>query len=191
MIIKPDGIQRNLIGEIIHRYERSGLKLVGIKMLIPTADMIDEHYTLDPEWKRKTGEKNLQAYKDKGLTPPHTDPMAHADVILNKLKRYMISGPVIATVWEGAHAVSVVRKITGSTEPMLSDPGTIRGDFVLDSYKMADDNDRAVRNLVHASGTVKEAEDEVAHWFSKEELFNYKTINEKMLYDVNLDGILE
>ncbi len=160
-------------------------------MLVPTAQMIDEHYTLDPVWKRKTGEKNLQAYKDKGLTPPHTDPMAHADVILNKLKKYMISGPVIATVWEGAHAVSVVRKLTGSTEPMLSAPGTIRGDFVLDSYKMADDDDRAVRNLVHASGTVKEAEDEVAHWFKKEELFNYKTINEKMLYDINLDGILE
>lgn len=191
MIIKPDGIQRTLIGEIIQRYERVGLKMVGIKMLIPTADMIDEHYTLDPEWKMKTGEKNLQAYKEKGLTPPHTDPMAHADVILNKLKKYMTSGPVIALVWEGAHAVAVVRKITGSTEPLLSAPGTIRGDFVLDSYKIADDDNRAVRNLIHASSSVKEANDEISHWFRPEELFDYKIVTEQMLYDINLDGILE
>jgi nucleoside-diphosphate kinase len=196
VIIKPDGIQRTLVGEIIHRYERVGLKLVGIKMMVVDADMIDNHYTLDPEWKKKTGEKNIQAYKDKGLTPPHSDPIAHSNVILEKLKKYMVSGPmvsgpIIAMVWEGGHAVGVVRKITGSTEPMLSAPGTIRGDFVLDSYKVADDDNRAVRNLVHASGTVKEAEDEIAHWFNKNELFDYKLISEKMLYDVNLDGILE
>ncbi len=191
MIVKPDGIQRSLIGEIVNRYERSGLKLVGIKMVIPTADMIDRHYTLDPEWKLKTGKKNIQAYIDKGLTPPHADPVVHADVILEKLKKYMTSGPVIATVWEGAHAVAIVRKITGITEPLLSAPGTIRGDFVLDSYKIADDDDRAVRNLVHASGTVVEAEDEIKHWFKKGELFDYKIVNEQMLYDVNLDGILE
>jgi nucleoside-diphosphate kinase len=124
VLIKPDGIQRNLIGEIVQRYERVGLKLVGIKMTIPTEDMIDVHYTIDPEWKKKTGEKNIRAYIDKGLTPPHDDPMVHANVILEKLKKYLTSGPVIATVWEGAHAVAVVRKITGSTEPLLSAPGT-------------------------------------------------------------------
>ncbi|MES2216307.1 MAG: nucleoside-diphosphate kinase [Patescibacteria group bacterium] len=191
VIIKPDGIQRTLIGEIIKRYERVGLKLVGLKMLIPTADMIDKHYTLDPEWMLKTGKKNIQAYIDKGLTPPFADPLDHSKVILEKLKKYMTSGPVIALVWEGAHAVAVVRKISGSTEPMLSAPGTIRGDFVLDSYKISDDDNRAVRNLVHSSGSVKEAEDEIKHWFEKEELFDYKIILEQMLYDVNLDGILE
>jgi nucleoside-diphosphate kinase len=191
VVIKPDGIQRTLIGEIIQRYERVGLKLVGIKMLVPTADMIDQHYTLDPEWKMKTGEKNMQAYKEKGMTPPHADPIVNANVILEKLKKYMTSGPVIALVWEGAHAVAVVRKITGSTEPMLSAPGTIRGDFVLDSYKIADDDKRAVRNLIHASSSVKEANDEISHWFKKEELFDYKIVAEQMLYDINLDGILE
>jgi nucleoside-diphosphate kinase len=191
VIIKPDAIQRTLAGEIIHRYERAGLKMVGMKMMIPTAEMIEKHYTLDPEWKLKTGEKNLKAYQEKGLTPPHTDPVHYANVILEKLKKYLTSGPVIAVVLEGAHAVSVVRKITGSTEPLLSVPGTIRGDFVLDSYKVADDDHRAVRNLVHASSSVKEADDEIAHWFTKDELFSYKLISEKMLYDVNLDGILE
>ena len=191
VIIKPDGIQRTLIGEIIKRYERVGLKLVGLKMTIPTASMIDEHYTLDPEWMMKTGTKNIQAYRDKGLKPPFEDPIEHSKVILEKLKKYMTSGPVIAMVWEGAHAVSVVRKITGTTEPMLSSPGTIRGDFVLDSYKISDDDGRSVRNLVHASGSVKEAEDEISHWFEKSELFDYKIVIEKMLYDINLDGILE
>ena len=190
VIIKPDGIQRTLIGEIIHRYERAGLKLVGTKMLIPTADMIEQHYTLDPEWRLKTGEKNLQAYKDKGLTPPHSDPLEQSAMILEKLKKYMTSGPVIALVWQGAHAVAIVRKLTGSTEPMLSDVGTIRGDYLVDSYKLADDDVRAIRNLVHASGSVKEAQDEIAHWFKKEELFDYKLMVEKMLYDVDIKDIL-
>jgi len=191
VIIKPDGVQRTLIGEIIQRYERCGLKLVGIKMTVPTKDMIDQHYTLDPEWMKKTGEKNIQAYKDKGLIPPFTDPIEHSKVILEKLKRYMVSGPVIALVWEGAHAVAVVRKLTGSTEPLLSAPGTIRGDFVLDSYKISDDDNRAVRNLVHSSGSVKEAQDEISHWFKDNELFDYKLVSERMLYDINLDGIFE
>ena len=91
VIIKPDGIQRTLIGEIVKRYERVGLKLSGLKMMVPTEEMIDKHYTLDPEWKLKTGHKNIQAYKDKGLVPPHDDPTAHSNIILEKLKKYMTS----------------------------------------------------------------------------------------------------
>ncbi len=190
VIIKPDGIQRGLIGEVMRRYERTGLKLIGIKMLVPTEEMIEAHYTLDPEWKLKTGEKNLKAYRDKGLKPPHDDPIKQSNMILKKLKNYMASGPVVAMVWQGAHAVGIIRKITGGTEPLMSDVGTIRGDYVLDSYKMADDDMRAIRNIVHASGSVKEAEDEIGYWFKKEEIINYKLMVEQMLYDVNLDGIL-
>ncbi len=191
VIIKPDGIQRSLIGEIVKRYENTGLKLVGIKMVIPTPEMIEKHYTLDPEWKMKTGVKNLEAYKQKGLKPPTDDPIEQSDNILIKLKKYFASGPIIAMVWQGQHAVPIIRKLTGSTEPLMSDVGTIRGDFVLDSYQVADDDTRSVRNLVHASGSAKEAEDEISHWFKKEEIFNYRHINEQILYDVNLDGILE
>lgn len=190
VIIKPDGIQRNLIGEVIQRYERVGLKLVGIKMVVPTQDMVEAHYTLDPEWKKKTGEKNLQAYRDKGLTPPHNDPIKQSDMILMKLKKYFASGPVIPMVWQGAHAVSVVRKITGGTEPVLSDVGTIRGDYVIDSYKLADDDVRAIRNIVHASGSVKEAEMEIDYWFKKEELVDYRLLVDAMLYDVDIDWVL-
>ncbi len=191
VIIKPDGIQRSLIGEVIQRYERTGLKLIAVKMLIPTKEMVEAHYTLDPEWKLKTGIKNLQAYKDKGLTPPHDDPIKQSDMILEKLKKYMASGPVIAMVWEGMHAVAIVRKLTGGTEPLLSDVGTIRGDYVLDSYKIADDDVRAIRNIVHASGTVKEASDEIKFWFKDNEIIKYNHIQDRILYDVNLDGILD
>ena len=188
VIIKPDAIQRSLIGEIIERYERIGLKLLGIKMLVPTGEHIEKHYTLDPEWRRITGEKTIQGYKDKGLTPPISDPLEVTRVLLEKLKTYMTSGPVIAMVWQGAHAVQIVRKITGSTEQLMSDVGTIRGDFVLDSYQMTDTDGRSIRNLVHASGSPSEAEQEIPHWFSDNELINYKSIQEQILYDKNLYG---
>lgn len=191
VVIKPDGIQRSLVGEIVKRYERVGLKLVGIKMLVPTEDFIEQHYTLDPEWRRLTGEKNIKAYEEKGIPHPINDPIKITEIILQKLRKYLSSGPVIAMVWQGAHAVAIVRKLTGGTEPLMSDVGTIRGDFVLDSYKISDDAIRAVRNLVHASGTIKEAEPEISHWFQKEELINYRLIQEQVLYDVNLDGLLE
>ncbi len=159
--VKPDGVQRGLIGEVIGRFERVGLKLVGIKMLVPAADHIEKHY-------EKIDEK-----------------------IRKHLITFMTSGPVVAMVWEGAHAVPLVRKLVGKTEPLSSDVGTIRGDFVLDSYAMSDADGRAIRNIIHASGNVEEATFEIAHWFSPQELTSYTLLQEKMLYDVNLDGILE
>lgn len=190
VIIKPDGIQRSLIGEVISRYERAGLKLVALKMMVPTAELIEKHYTLDPEWRVKTGLKSIKGYTDKGLTPPHTDPLKVTAEILERNAAYLTSGPVIAMVWQGAHAVQIVRKITGGTEPLTSDVGTIRGDFVLDSYQVSNAEGRSVRNIVHASGSVKEASDEIAHWFSPSELVNYTLISDRILYEANLDGLL-
>ena len=162
VIIKPDGVQRSLVGEIIKRYERVGLKLIAMKMITVEGDFIEKHYTLDPEWRRITGEKTIKGYLDKGLTPPSNDPLEITGVLLGKLKKYMTSGPVVAMVWQGAHAVALVRKLTGGTEPLTSDVGTIRGDFVLDSYQMTDSDNRSIRNLVHASGSVVEAEQELS-----------------------------
>lgn len=184
MIIKPDAIQRTLIGEIIGRYERIGLKLVAMKMFVPSAEMIERHYTLDPEWRKVTGEKTIKSYLDKGIKPPISDPLEITRILLERLKSYMTAGPVIAMIWQGAHAVKIVRKITGGTEPLTSDVGTIRGDYVLDSYQMSDSDGRAIRNLVHASGSAKEAEDEIAHWFSDTEIIDHKLIAEQILYDV-------
>lgn len=191
VIIKPDGIQRSLIGEIIKRFEQSGLKLVALKMLVPTADIIEKHYLVDPDWRVKTGMKTIESYKKKGKTPPSEDPKKVTEIILNNLKRYMTTGPVIAMVWQGMHATGIVRKITGGTEPLTSDVGTIRGDMTIDSYEMSDVDGRAVRNLIHASGSPEEAEKEIALWFRQEELIKYRLVSDAILYDVNLDGILE
>jgi len=191
VIIKPDGVQRSLIGEIIRRYERTGLKLVAIKMLVPSEEHIEKHYTLDPSWRTVTGEKTIASYKAKGLKPWSDDPLEITGKILKNLKKYMISGPVVAMIWQGAHAVKICRKITGGTEPLTSDVGSIRGDLVLDSYQMSDEDGRAVRNLIHASGSVEEAEAEIKHWFKDEGITNYKLVQEQILYDVNMDGILE
>ncbi len=191
VVIKPDGIQRTLIGEIIRRYERSGLKLIALKLLVPSPELIDKHYTVDPEWKAKTGAKAIESYKTQNKTPPSENPVEVGDKVLANLVKYMSSGPVVAMVWQGMHAVSVVRKICGSTEPRTSDVGTIRGDLTIDSYEIADIDGRSVRNLVHASSSVEEAEKEISLWFMPEELINYRLISEEILYDINLDGILE
>ncbi len=189
VIIKPDGVQRSLVGEVIGRFEKVGLKIVGMKMMIASDELIEQHYTLDPEWRRITGEKNIKAYEEKGMIHPlKGEPLKVTEIILSKLKKYLTSGPIIAFVLEGAHSVAIVRKIVGSTEPLVSDVGTIRGDFVLDSYKLADDANRAVRNVVHASSSVKEAENEIKHWFKDGEIFDYIHMNERILYDVNMDG---
>ncbi len=191
VVVKPDGVQRSLIGEITSRFERVGLKLVGTKMLVPGHDFIEKHYTIDPEWRRITGEKTIKSYKEKGQTPPSEDPYEITGIILGHLKTFMTSGPVVAQVWEGVHAVKIVRKLVGSTEPLSSDVGTIRGDYVLDSYQLSDKDGRAIRNLIHASGTVDEANKEIDLWFKKEELIDYKLVQDKILYDVNLDGMHE
>ncbi len=191
VIVKPDGVQRGLVGEVIKRFEQVGLKLVGMKMMVPAAEKIEQHYTLDPEWRKVTGEKTIASYKAKGATPPSEDPLEITAKILANLKKYMTSGPVVFFVLEGAHAVKIVRKLGGGTEPLTSDVGTIRGDYVLDSYQMADTDGRAVRNIVHMSGSPEEANAEIKHWFTDGELVDYRIIHEEILYDVNLDGILE
>ncbi len=191
VLIKPDGVQRALIGEILKRYEQTGLKLIGLKMLVPTVDLVERHYLSTPGWKVSVGKKALGAYEKSGKTPPSQDLEVLGETVLDHLRRYITSGPVIAMVWEGMNATGVIKKITGGTEPLTSDVGSIRGDFTIDSYYIADLDKRSVRNLIHASGNSEEAEKEIPIWFKSEELLNYRLINEAILYDVNLDGILE
>jgi nucleoside-diphosphate kinase len=191
VILKPDAVQRGLVGEITKRFEEVGLKIVATKMMLPTTEHIEAHYTLDPEWRVKTGEKTIKSYEDRGQKHPVSDdPIKVTAVILDKLKKYMTSGPVVPMVLEGAHAVAIVRKIVGGTEPLSSDVGTIRGDYVLDSYRVADSDGRSVRNLLHASGSPEEANMEINHWFSPNEIISYRHIQEAILYDVNLDSFL-
>ena len=191
VLIKPDGIQRSLIGEVVGRFERVGLKLVAMKLVLASANQAEKHYTLNSSWKKNVGEKSIESYKKKGLKPPSENPIEMGDVVLERLKKFISAGPIVAMVWQGAHSVEVVRKLVGGTEPLSSDVGTIRGDFVMDSYQMADLDDRSVRNIVHASGSVDEAEQEIKHWFLENEVINYRLAQEQILYDVDWDGILE
>ena len=188
VIIKPDAVQRTLIGEIIQRFERVGLKIVAMKMVRADADMVEKHYSMDPDWKEKAGEKIL---KNRGEAADKEKAIVAGTLVLNKLKNFMTAGPVVVMTLEGAYAISLTRKLVGDTEPLSSDVGTIRGDFVLDSYALADGTERAIRNAVHASSSVEEAEKEVALWFQTEELLAYETAHERILYDVNFDNVTE
>lgn len=191
VIIKPDGVQRTLIGEVIGRIERVGFKLVSLKFEIPTRDKVGQHYTIDPQWILKTGEKSLKAKEKNGEDISGIDALTCGNIILEKLQNYITSGPVVIMVWQGAHAVDVIRKLVGGTEPRTSDVGTIRGDFVHDSYEISNIENRSVKNVVHASSSIEDAEKEIDVWFKPEEIMSYRLIAEEILYDVNGDGVEE
>lgn len=192
VIMKPDAIQRSLMGEILRRYEQSGLKLVAMKMAIPTPKMATDHYMVGgEEWLENVGRKAAASYERKGEKSPYKTFRENGMAILESNARYLSSGPVVAMVWEGHSAVGIVRKITGGTEPLSSDVGTIRGDLTVDSYQLADADTRSIRNLIHASGDPQEAEKEIPIWFASGEVLSYRHVQEAILYDVNLDGILE
>lgn len=190
VIIKPDGVQRGLIGEIIKRFERTGLKLVGLKMGVLDAERIWKHYDKDDEWFIKKGTRIAEDRAAAGLSA-EKEPIEYGKDIIRALEKYMTSGPVVMMVWEGNQAVAVVTKLVGDTAPATSDVGTIRGDLTLDSYDIAAVDDRAVRNLIHCSDTPENAEKEIAMWFPEEDVLQYRLISEAILYDVNLDGIFE
>src|SRR3989338_2924447 len=157
VLIKPDGVEKKLTGEIISRFEKAGLELVAIKTVNPTAELLERHYVLTDDWV-----KNLAS---KGIKMTETD-LEIAKRVQSWLKQSLSSGKVVAMVLRGNHAVSVVRKLVGATEPKSSGAGTIRGDFSTDSYDLADKEQRSVKNIIHASGTVDEAKHEINIWFS-------------------------
>ncbi|MDB5237178.1 MAG: putative Nucleoside diphosphate kinase [Parcubacteria group bacterium] len=190
VIIKPDGIQRGLVGEIIKRFERTGLKLVAMKMTVADKERIWKHYNKDDAWFIKKG-TNIAAERAAAGLSAEKEPIEYGKDIIRALEKYMTCSPSVMMVWEGNQAVTVVKKLTGTTEPATSDVGTIRGDFTTDSYGIAAVDDRAVRNLIHCTEFPEEAEGEITLWFTPEELISYRQISEAMLYDVNLDGILE
>lgn len=190
VIIKPDGIQRSLIGEIIKRFERTGLKFTGFKFVVPTHKQCLEHYNKDDEWFLRKGLRVIKDFKEHDL-PVEKEAIEYGKDIIKMNAKFMTVGPVLAFVIEGNQSVAIVKKITGSTEPVTSDVGTIRGDLTVDSYGHSAFQNRAVRNLIHCSDSPEEAEREIKVWFDEDELIKYKTAHERILYDVNLDGILE
>lgn len=184
VIIKPDAMQRGIIGDIIMRFERVGLKLVGSKMIMADRDLADKHYPKDREdFIVGMAKKTLENYKEQGIDPIEDlgtdDPKEIGLKIQSWLVDYLVSGPVLAFVLEGPHAVEVVRKIVGPTLPSKAAPGTIRGDYSFDSSAMANFGRRPIRNLVHASGDPEEAKFEIGLWFTDNELYSYDTIHQQ------------
>jgi nucleoside-diphosphate kinase len=190
VIVKPDGLQRGLVGEIIQRFERVGLKISALKMVIPTEEQCWTHYNKDEAWFLKKGERTISDRTAAGLVVDKPA-IEYGKDIVRALVQFMTSGPVVAMILSGNQAVGIVQKLVGGTEPLTSDVGTIRGDFTLDSYALSGQDERSVRNLIHSSDKPEEAEREIKIWFSPEEIISYRQLNEEILYDVNLDGILE
>ena len=156
ILFKPDAVQRGVVGEILTRFERVGLKIVGTKMISPTVEHFHKHYEEIGQVITRRGQK-----------------------VFDNVLSNMTDGPVIAMVLEGIEAVDLVRKLVGSTEPKSSAPGTIRGDFSHMSYGYGDEQDKGIPNLIHASGDQDDAKKEIPHWFSEDELYDYSVLNEK------------
>lgn len=156
IIFKPDAVMRGLVGEVLSRFEKAGFKIVGAKMLEPDHEHYHEHYEGIGTLKTRKGEE-----------------------IFESQLANMQEGPVIAMVLEGVDAVESVRKMVGDTEPKSALPGTIRGDYAHMSYSQANSSGRSISNILHASADSKEAAQEIAHWFSSDELYNYETVHEK------------
>jgi len=183
VLIKGDGVQRGLVGEIIHRFERVSLKIKAMKMVWPDKNLVNRHYNPNnTEWLEDVGAKALKGYEKKGIKVDKT-PLEIGKHVQENLLSFLAAGPVVAIVLQGAHAAELVRKLVGSTDPLSAAPGTIRGDFALDSYHMSDADDRAIRNLIHASGNAEEAKREIEIWFDETELHNYIMPYDEVVYD--------
>jgi len=177
-MVKPDGVKKGLIGEIIRRFEQRDLKVVALEMFQPTREQMDNHYPKKEEWIRRLGQKTLSTYEKYGMDATKelgtNDDLEIGKMVRKWLLDYMVSAPLVRMVVEGIHAVDMVRKICGATLPVLADMGTIRGDYSADSPAVANMEKRAVMNLVHASETPEEAKHEIEHWFGKREvIFEY------------------
>lgn len=186
VFLKPDGVHRGLVGEVVRRFEQVGLKLIGMKMAWPGRDLLERHYPNDKGFLTTIGGKTKDAFATYGLDVKKEtgtdDPLEIGRQVRGWLIDYVSSGPVVAFVLEGIHAVSAVRKLVGDTLPYRAAPGTIRGDFSIDSPTVANLEKRPVRNLIHASGSLEEAAFEIPLWFKESELFDYERVDARGMF---------
>lgn len=186
VIVKPDGVKRGLTGQIIARFEQAGLKVVGLKMIEAPKETLHKHYkSTDETYLTSLGNKTLATYSQYKMDPKKElgtdDPLKIGEMVMEWLLEFMGSGPVVAMILEGMHAVDNVRTLSGATMPVNAAAGTVRGDFALDSAYYANRQKRPVMNVVHASGTSEEADFEKALWFQPEELHAYKRVEEYLV----------
>jgi len=179
VLLKPDAVQRGLMGQIISRFENAGLKVVGAKMVLANGELAKKHYkdSLIPI----VGNKTKKDWDAAGLNYSETVEEI-GTMIVNETRRFLCSAPVLALVLEGLLVVEIVRKLVGTTGPKDSPPGTIRGDFAHLSLGYASTQKKGAANLIHASGNVDEAKQEITLWFKPEELHSYKTVHEAHVF---------
>jgi nucleoside-diphosphate kinase len=189
VLIKPDGVRRGLTGEILRRFEQAGLTIVALKLLQPKIEHAREHYATTDVQLAQMGNKTLTTYSELGIDPVAQLGTSDANEIGRMVHEwnaeFLASGPVVAIVLQGVHAVKKVRKICGATMPRDAELGTIRGDFGSASPAIANLQGTAVYNLVHASDNANDPEEplrEISHWFSKEELVDYFTVDTSAMF---------
>lgn len=186
LLIKPDGVKRGLIGEIVNRIEERGLKIIAIKMIIASQEQAKKHYPGTKEWLIGMGNKTLENYKeykkDAKKEIGTNDPLKIGQKIYKWNVDFLCSGPMVAVLIQGIHAVDMIRKIVGHTLPSKAEMGTIRGDYSVDSPILANLGKRALHNVVHASGDEKEAKHEIKHWFKESEIHNYTRAEEDIMF---------
>ena len=174
VLIKPDGVKRGIIGKIVGRLEDTGLRVCAMKMIWPDDELAKKHYPLDEDWAKQVFKKSKDSAVKEKRKFEWKNHMEFGENIQSALRNFIREAPVVAIVIKGSHAVEIVRKLVGSTEPKQAMPGTIRGDFIsIESYEIADANKRAVRNLIHASDSVDNANREINLWFKKDEVHDY------------------
>lgn len=184
VMIKPDGVQRGLTGEIIQRIEQRGLKVVACALIQPTRAQGDMHYPKDKKWITRIGEKTMNTYQKYGIDPIQALGTENTEKIGRMVREwivnYITSGPTVKMIIEGPHAIDIMRKICGSTIPLNAELGSIRGDFSADSPAIANSAKRAVWNIIHASETTEEAQHEIKLWFKHTEIHPYLCQEEKV-----------
>ena len=181
ILLKPDAVQRAIIGELLGRFEKTGLKIIGLKMVQADTKMAGDHYFTDEEWLKSVGAKAKKSFESKGVKVDKTEKELGENV-RNMLLTFLTSSPTVACCLEGHGAIDKIRQLIGSTAPSQALPGTIRGDYSLDSYQLADAKGRAIANLVHASDSVANANREIKIWFSEKDLCPYERADEFLLY---------
>jgi nucleoside-diphosphate kinase len=182
ILIKPDGVKRGLIGQVISRFEARGLKIVSLEMLWAKRDQISRHYPQNEVWITRVGGKVLENYKKDNIDPVKSlgskDPLELGQKAREWLLDYLTSGPIVKVVVSGNHAIAVVRKLAGGTMPAEAIVGTIRGDFAIDDAVKANREKRAVKNIIHASENGEEAANELELWSSIDDIFDYRRTDE-------------
>lgn len=186
IVVKPDAVQRGLIGKIIKRFEQVGLTIIGLKFVWAKEQEIKDHYPSTTAWFQKVGQRTLTNYKKKNLNAKKLlgtdDPIEIGKLVKQWLVEFLSETPILCMILEGYEVIDVVRKLSGDTIPLAAAPGTIRGDFSHDNINLANSASRPLRNIIHASDNLDDAEKEIKVWFNKDEIFSYQRADEEIQF---------